>query len=103
MLAVIRKSSRRVGRRSEDHQKVEETTTVLQMDKYHFMVFIRSNCVFANLNKCKWEILSGSIILAEVEVQRQTITGFELSVWGTSRKKRKEIENNTLVFLEMVR
>lgn len=59
--------------------------------------------ILISVSYIEWEILSGSIILAEVEVQRQTITGFELSVWGTSRKKRKEIENNTLVFLEMVR
>lgn len=46
----------------------------------------------------EWQIFSGNIILAEVEVQRQNVTGFELSVWGTSTKKRKEIEENTKYF-----
>lgn len=38
------------------------------------------------------------IILMEVRVERQNISGFEVSVWATVKEKRNKIENNTKGF-----
>ncbi len=46
----------------------------------------------------EWEIMTGNIILAEINVNRENITGFNLSVWGTVGEKRKEIEKNNVHF-----
>ncbi len=40
----------------------------------------------------EWEIMTGNIILSEINVNRENITGFNLSVWGTVKEKIKEIE-----------
>ncbi len=46
----------------------------------------------------EWEIMTGNIILAEINVNRENITGFDLSVWGTVKEKRAEIEKNNIHF-----
>ncbi len=42
--------------------------------------------------------MTGNIILAEINVNRENITGFDLSVWGTVNEKKKEIEKNNVHF-----
>lgn len=42
--------------------------------------------------------MTGKIILAEIEVERENISGFELSIWGTIKEKRSKIEKNTTNF-----
>ncbi len=44
------------------------------------------------------EIMTGNIILAEINVNRENITGFDLSVWGTVKEERKEVEKNYVHF-----
>lgn len=47
----------------------------------------------------EWEIMTGRVIFAELQVERENVTGYELTVWGTNKEKRSEIEKNTAHFV----
>ncbi len=46
----------------------------------------------------EWEIMTGRVIFAELRVERENVTGYELTVWGTNKEERSEIEKNTAHF-----
>ncbi len=46
----------------------------------------------------EWEIMMGNVIFTELQVERENVTGYELTVWGTNKGKRSEIEKNTTHF-----
>ncbi len=46
----------------------------------------------------EWEIMTGRVIFVELQVERENVTGYELTVWGTNKEKRSEIVKNTAHF-----
>ncbi|XP_026110841.1 uncharacterized protein LOC113084981 [Carassius auratus] len=46
----------------------------------------------------EWRIFTNSLILAEILVQQQNVSGFEVSVWATVKGNRTKIENKTIGF-----
>lgn len=45
-----------------------------------------------------WEIKTKQIILAQIEVERQNITGYDLTVWATEKQDKTKVENETIGF-----
>lgn len=51
----------------------------------------------------EWEIMTGRVIFAELQVDRENVTGYELTVWGTNKGKKERNRKEYHIFLEMVR
>ncbi len=51
----------------------------------------------------EWKIMTGRVIFAELQVERENVTRYELTVWGTNKEKKERNRKEYRTFLEMVR